>query len=95
MSAIALAGDLVFDTVKSIEQQYQTALMQHPVTVDLSRISRCDSAGLALLVGWARQAKSTGKTIQYLNPPNQLFLLAELSGLAEWLPFQSTTTKAE
>lgn len=54
--------------------------------VDLSAVEAVDSAALAVLFGWMREAKKHGKSLSIENPPAQLMSLAELYGVAELLP---------
>ena len=55
------------------------------VTVDLNGVRRCDSAGLALLIQWMREARSQSVDIRFTNLPDQLVHIAEASGLEEIL----------
>lgn len=85
-----LRGELGFATV--------TALLKHagemfgsgadPITVDLDGVSRADSAGLSLLIEWWRQARVQGKSIRYINLPEQMLAMAELGGLDDILPVE-------
>ena len=45
-----------------------------------------DSAALAVIFGWVRQAKQNGHALTVANPPAQLMSLAELYGVVELLP---------
>lgn len=53
-----------------------------PVTVDLRAVERIDSAGLALLLGWSRQARERGSHLRCRNVPATLRALAGLCGVA-------------
>jgi phospholipid transport system transporter-binding protein len=56
--------------------------------IDLSGVERSDSAGLALLVGFLRNARETGKTVRFLNIPAQMLAMARVSSLDQILPLQ-------
>ncbi len=83
---LRLAGELTFESVPSlvgdIELQFDAG---QPLELDLAAVSRSDSAGLALLVSWERRAKAHNSRIHYLNMPDQLRGLAQLSGVEELL----------
>ncbi|HEB99345.1 MAG TPA: STAS domain-containing protein, partial [Thiotrichales bacterium] len=51
-----------------------------------SGVGRADSAGLALLVEWMREARRQGREIRFLGMPAQMSAIAEVSGLSELLP---------
>ncbi|OOZ40916.1 hypothetical protein BOW53_05890 [Solemya pervernicosa gill symbiont] len=56
------------------------------VTVDLREVEKADSAGLALLIDWMRQAKQHEHEIEYVNIPQQMMAIARVSGLDKVLP---------
>ena len=49
--------------------------------VDLEKLTRCDSAGLAMLVAWIKEANHHGKIIQYIKLPQQIINMIDLIGL--------------
>lgn len=51
------------------------------VTIDLKAVTLADSAGLALLIEWVRQAGLTGKTVSLINMPEQVQHLIRVNGL--------------
>jgi phospholipid transport system transporter-binding protein len=65
-------GDAAFATLESVE-------------VDLARITRADSAGLALLIEWLLAARAAGKLLRYSNLPPAVVSLAGISDVAELL----------
>ena len=82
-----LQGELGFDTVP--------ALLEHagackpgagPIRVDLTGVTRADSAGLALLIEWLRESERRGNRISFVNVPVQLMSIARISGLDDILP---------
>lgn len=48
---------------------------------DLKEVTQCDSAALALLTAWTRDAKKTGKQARFIHVPLQLMAIAKLSAL--------------
>jgi phospholipid transport system transporter-binding protein len=55
------------------------------VCLDLSKVTRVDSAALALLIEWLRQAEHTGHTLQFTGMPDKLRSIARLTGTDEIL----------
>ncbi|MDH5409561.1 MAG: STAS domain-containing protein [Gammaproteobacteria bacterium] len=53
---------------------------------DLHAVTRSDSAGLALLVEWMRQARDKNVGIKFRNLPEQMMAIAKVSDLEEIIP---------
>jgi phospholipid transport system transporter-binding protein len=84
---LSLEGELSFETVVKLLGEIRRLLNQGvEIQVDLQGVSRADSAGLALLVEWMRIANELGKSIQFLNIPQQMLAIARVSGLDQVLP---------
>ena len=56
------------------------------VAVDLSGVERSDSAGVALLVAWMRNARAAQRDIRFINMPAQMRNITRVSGLDTILP---------
>ncbi len=86
-----LVGKLDFNTVPELWQSSDVmfARQSKQVVVDLLEVSRADSAGLALLVGWVRRARALGIEAEFRNVPDQLLAIARVSGVEEMLPISS------
>ena len=84
---LLLTGELSFATVTRLHAEAR-ALFDQPgdLRVDLQDIARADSAGLALLIEWMRSARELGKSIQFLNIPQQMLAIARVSSLDQVLP---------
>ncbi len=84
-----ISGELTLDTAKAVMAETQTLFDPAPkLDIDLTDVSRADSAALALLITWMRQAKQSDKTISFRNLPTQMRAIAGASGLDEFLPIQ-------
>jgi len=92
-SQIKLFGQLNFDTVAALlnkpEIDFDRA-ENGTIEVDLSQISRFNSASLALLIEWMKKADQKGLQIKYHNAPEQLMNIAQAYGFHEELPLIST-----
>jgi phospholipid transport system transporter-binding protein len=56
-----------------------------PCTIDLSRVTEADSAGLAVLVEWLATARNRGVQIRYEAIPAQILAVARISDLESLL----------
>lgn len=56
-----------------------------PIKIDLAGVSAVDSAALALLIEWLREAQKRGRELVYANIPEKLQDIARLSGMGDWL----------
>ena len=83
-----LTGELDFSSVPQIwkgsEGMFASSNVQ--LLIDLSEVTRADSAGLALLVGWVRQGGKAGTKMVFRNIPEQLLAIARVSGVEGMLP---------
>lgn len=81
----ALSGELGFAQVPAALATARAALEREadgPVELDLSGVTRVDSAGLALLLELARQARARGRELRCTGAPAQLRRLAEFFGIS-------------
>ena len=82
-----LTGTLSFKTVPIIWRQGLDLFSQAPsLLLDLSGVTRSDSAGVALLIEWMRFARSHNKPISYINMPSQMLAIVRASSLDTILP---------
>jgi phospholipid transport system transporter-binding protein len=82
-----LRGVLSFASVPAVRRVgLETFVADNDIRLDLSDVSRSDSAGLALLIEWLRYARQRNKTVHYLNMPTQMLAIARASSLDEILP---------
>lgn len=77
----AIDGDLTFATIdKQTLKSFSFLKVAKEVTIDLSRVSCTDSAGLALMIEWIKYARHNRTRLSFKNIPEQLMNLAKLSG---------------
>ncbi len=83
---VKIAGDLTFDTVATLRERGVEVLgVDGDVTLDLNAVTRADSAGLALMVEWLKQAKRRDASLHVVNMPDQMLAIARMSKLDEIL----------
>ena len=81
-----LEGDLTFSSINTNAVNsiaFQEAAEK--VILDLSQVTKTDSAGLALLVEWKKAARNHHLQIQLKTPPEQILMLAKLNGIENML----------
>ena len=85
--AHTISGELSFRNVVATLDAAHDALAQGqgPFEVDLGGITRADSAGLALLLELARNARAAGRELRCTRVPEQLRRLAGFFGVTEVL----------
>lgn len=84
----AVAGDLTFAGIDRATLKANSFLQAaDPIVLDLSEVANTDSAGLALLIEWLKDARKRHKQLRFKNLPTQLQTLVKLSGLDNAGPF--------
>lgn len=85
---LRVEGDLTFATVAALLTASRPLFSggSGDLRVDLSGVSRADSAGLALLIEWLRLARGAGRTLRFQAVPAQMQAIAAASGLSDFLP---------
>jgi phospholipid transport system transporter-binding protein len=83
----AVVGELTFDSVPGLWQQAGKLFENSPdLQLDLSGVTRSDSSGVAMLVGWLRQARERQRELKFINTPDQMTAIIRVSGLEQVLP---------
>ena len=84
-------GELNMQSVPVISKKmFELMREKQDFTLDLSAISRSDSAGVALLVEAMRFAKTNNLALSLLNLPQQMQDIAGISGLLDILPIRKS-----
>ena len=87
----ALAGALTFESVPSVWRQGLHVIQRSStLDLDLKDVSHTDSAGLALLVVWAGEARRRRTRMRFCNVPEQLLAIARTSRLGHLFDTPST-----
>jgi phospholipid transport system transporter-binding protein len=84
--AYGVHGAMTFDSVTELWRQSADMFSGEPVLqIDLTKVTHTDSAGLALLVEWLREASRRGARIEFLHLPTQMLALAGAANLEQVL----------
>ena len=79
---VAVKGPVTFATAGELLKASRAVFNdQAAVTVSLEGVTSVDSAGLALLLEWLRQAKVDARSVRFLGIPEKLLAIARLSGV--------------
>lgn len=83
-----VSGELTFATVTEVlsESRRLFARAGDSIELELGEVTRVDSAGLALLIEWMREARALDKTIRFFDLPEQMMAIAAASDLDAILP---------
>ena len=75
-----LIGDMSFSTASDILKISEQSFGGHQaLEINLSQVTRADSAGLALLLEWTAQANQRKSSITFVGIPDSLIAIAQTS----------------
>lgn len=82
----ALNGEMTFETAERILVTSEEPFEQHTrIEVDLSGVTKADSAGLALLLEWITWANHTVREIRFLSMPERILAIARTTEVEQLL----------
>ena len=80
-SSWSLEGELTFATITGMLTGAPEVGPTMSAVVDLSGLTRGDSAGLSLLVEWMAMARDNGGALRYTGLPEKFARLARVAGI--------------
>jgi phospholipid transport system transporter-binding protein len=84
-----LSGPVTLSNVARLLEEGRQHIAEAVETVDLAEVSEMDSALLALLLAWLREAKARGRSLKFANLPEALRTIARLYGVDALLAVDS------
>ena len=81
-----VSGPVTLANAAALLEEGRRHLADGVQTVDLGEVSEMDSAALALVLAWLRDAKAAGRAINFANLPESLQTIARLYGVDSLLP---------
>jgi phospholipid transport system transporter-binding protein len=81
-----LSGPVTLSNVAGVLEEGRQHLEEGVRQVDLAGVTEMDSALLALLLAWLRDAKAHRRELAFLNLPESLQTIARLYGVDQLLP---------
>lgn len=83
---LGLSGPLVFATAgELLTVSRELFAGSSGISIDLSGVTKVDSAGLALLLEWLRWGQAEQRPVTFSALPDKLLAIARLSGVEEML----------
>jgi len=87
MSTIRISGNLDAASVPArLRESARWFKADHELTIDLADVSRADSAGVALLLDWLRQAQTARTQLAFANAPEQMRAIIAFCELGKVIP---------
>jgi len=84
-------GPLTFASVPELQERSLGWFASPPGALDLGGVERIDSAGIALVIEWARRAKLAGADMRLVNVPPGMTALSKTTGLSRLLNIDSSS----
>ena len=79
-----LSGDMSFETADQILKSSESSFDQYQVLeIDLTKVRKADSAGLALLLEWKAQANQRSGDIKFIGIPDSLIAIAKTTEVGD------------
>ena len=78
---LVVSGPVTLANVAAVLEEGRRHLEDGVESVDLAGVTEMDSALLALLLAWMREAKSRSRSLTLANPPQALSTIARLYGV--------------
>ena len=83
---ILVSGPVTLNNVAGILEEGRRHIEEGVRSVDLGEVTDMDSALLAMLLAWLRDARSHQRDLTFANPPESLQTIARLYGVDQLLP---------
>ena len=83
---IFVSGALTLGNAAALLEEGRRHIAEGVQTVDLGEVNEMDSALLALLLAWLRDARARERTLSFVNLPESLRTIAQLYGVDRLLP---------
>jgi phospholipid transport system transporter-binding protein len=80
-SRMLVSGPVTLANVAALLEEGRRHLAEGVQTVDLAEVSEMDSALLALLLAWLREAKTREQALAFAHAPESLVTIARLYGV--------------
>ncbi len=86
---MTVSGAVTLANAAQVLDEGRQHLAEGVRTVDLGEVTDMDSALLALVLAWLRDAKAAERDLAFANVPEALQTLSRLYGVEELLPLAS------
>ena len=83
---LVISGAVTLGNAAALLEEGRRHIAEGVQTIDLAEVNEMDSALLAVLLAWLRDARSREKKISFVNLPESLRTIAQLYGVDRLLP---------
>ena len=83
---LVVSGAVTLGNAAALLEEGRRHIAEGVQMVDLGEVNEMDSALLALLLAWLRDARSRDRTLSFVNLPESLRTIAQLYGVDRLLP---------
>lgn len=82
---VVVTGRITMAEAATLLEEGRGILASGPATFDLAGVTEADSAALAVLFGWLREARQRKQALSFSNTPANLLSLADVYGVSDLL----------
>ncbi len=83
---LVVSGAVTLGNAAALIEEGRRHIAEGVQTIDLGEVNEMDSALLALLLAWLRDARSRQRQLSFVNLPESLRTIAQLYGVDRLLP---------
>jgi phospholipid transport system transporter-binding protein len=83
---LVVSGAVTLGNAAALLEEGRRHIAEGVQTVDLGEVNEMDSALLAVLLAWLRDARGRNKNLSFVNLPESLRTIAQLYGVDRLLP---------
>ena len=83
---LVVSGAVTLGNAAALLEEGRRHIAEGVQTVDLAEVNEMDSALLAVLLAWLRDARGSNKTLSFVNLPESLRTIAQLYGVDRLIP---------
>jgi phospholipid transport system transporter-binding protein len=83
---LVVSGAVTLGNAAALLEEGRRHIAEGVQTVDLAEVNEMDSALLAVLLAWLRDAHSREKKLSFVNLPGSLRTIAQLYGVDRLIP---------
>ena len=83
---LVVSGAVTLGNAAALLEEGRRHIAEGVQTVDLAEVNEMDSALLAVLLAWLRDARSGDKELSFVNLPESLSTIAQLYGVDRLIP---------
>ena len=83
---LVISGAVTLGNAATLLEEGRRHIAEGAQTVDLGEVNEMDSALLAVLLAWLRDARSREKALSFVNLPESLRTIAQLYGVDRLIP---------